>query len=70
MKDDRPPLRFRVRLRTTLVVVAVVALLLVVVIQQVEIARLRRAIDAYGKQRDQFKEMMLELRDAIERHRW
>ena len=69
MKDDRPPPRFRIRLMTILLVVAILALLLEVAIQQAQIRRLRRSIDAYAKQQDQMATIIRELRDAIERHR-
>lgn len=68
MKDDQPP-RFRFRVGTILFVVAILALLLEVAIQQAQIRRLRRSIDAYAKQQDKLTTIIREQRDAIERHR-
>ena len=43
------PQRFRFRLGTSLLVVAILALLLVVAIEQVQIGKMRQAIDAGAK---------------------
>jgi len=68
MKDDGPQ-RFRFRLKTLLIVVAFLALLLVVIIQQVQIARMRRSMDAQARQRDNLTTIIRELRDHLERSR-
>ncbi len=68
MKDDRPAC-FRLRFGTILVVVAILALLQEVAIQQAQIRRLRRSIDASAKQQDKLTTIIRELPDMIERHR-
>jgi hypothetical protein len=67
MKDDRPR-RFRFRIGTLLLVVAILALPLLVVIQQVQIGRMRRLVDARAKERDRLTTIIREQRDQIERH--
>jgi large-conductance mechanosensitive channel len=65
MMDEKQPPRFRFRLRALLFVIAFLALLIVAVIQQVQIARLRRELDARAKQTDQLTTMLRELRDHL-----
>jgi hypothetical protein len=61
--------RLRFQVRTILLVVAGVALLLVVAIQQIQIGRMQRVIDAAAKDRAQMAQILREQRDALERQR-
>jgi hypothetical protein len=68
MKENRRS-QFRFRLSTVLFIVAILALLLVVIIQQVQIGRMRRLIDAGAKEKDQLTVIIRELRDFLQQPR-
>jgi cytochrome c-type biogenesis protein CcmH/NrfG len=75
MEDGQPlPRRFRFKLGTILFAVAILALLLVAIIQQVQIERMRRLMDAQAQQlnaqvqqQDKLTAIIRELRDHLER---
>ena len=63
----------RIRLRTILLVVAFLALVMAILVQQVQIERMRRAMDEIAKQRAQEQNALTtivrELRGKLERQR-
>lgn len=71
-KTDRKPW-LRIRLRMILLVVAFLALVVAVVVQQMQIERMRRAMNVIAKQRVQEQNVLTtivrELRGKLERQR-
>ncbi len=71
-KTDRKPW-LRIRLRMILLVVAFLALVVAVVVQQMQIERMRRAMNVIAKQRAQEQNVLTtivrELRGKLERQR-